>query len=66
MAAVQLAWSGGQVVVWQGGQVVYTLVGDGDPADVLAAARSLPVSHPSFWDRVKNRSERLLRGLAAR
>jgi hypothetical protein len=37
-------YPGGQVVVWQSGGSTFTVVGDGTPADVLAAARAVPVT----------------------
>jgi hypothetical protein len=38
--------AGGQVVTWQGGPTVFTAIGDGPAADVLAAVRSIPHPHP--------------------
>ena len=35
-------WPGGGLVTWQAGGSTFTVVGDGLPADVLAAAASLP------------------------
>ena len=51
--AVRLEWAGGQVVVWDAGPSTYTLVGDGDGEDVLAAASSVPwPASLSLWQRV--------------
>jgi hypothetical protein len=61
---MQLAWPGGQIVVWQGGAMTYTVVGDGEAEDVLAAARSVPSTRSSAWDRVKSKCARILRGVA--
>jgi anti-sigma factor RsiW len=35
----------GQVVTWQGGPTVFTAIGDGPAADILAAVRSIPHPH---------------------
>lgn len=40
------AWPGGSVVTWTAGEATYTVVGDGPPAEVLDAARSLPRPRP--------------------
>ena len=40
-------WAGGQVVTWSHRGITTTVVGDGPPAEVLAAARSIPVSSPA-------------------
>jgi anti-sigma factor RsiW len=39
---VSYAWDGGQAVTWQRGGTTYTVVGDGPPSDVVAAAGSVP------------------------
>jgi hypothetical protein len=65
-AALQLAWPGGQIVVWQGGAMTYTVVGDGDADDVLAAARSVPSPRPSTWQRVQSKSAGILRDVGGR
>jgi hypothetical protein len=43
---LRYGWAGGEVVTWAAGGVVYTAVGDGPLADVLAAVASLPGAGP--------------------
>ena len=54
---VHYTWPGGDVVTWQVGSVVHTMVGDGTSADLLAAARSLPLpGRPSVLTRLRGTS----------
>lgn len=47
-------WAGGQVVTWSSRGTTTTVVGDGPPAEVLAAARSIPApSRPGFLGRLR-------------
>ena len=51
---VHYTWPGGEVITWEAGSMVHTLVGDGAPADLLAAARSVPrPGRASVLDRVR-------------
>jgi len=60
-------WAGGHVVLWQAGAAAYTVVGDGDPEEVLAAARSVPrPPAPGTWERVRRSCGALLEALGAR
>lgn len=52
-AAVHYTWPGGEVITWESGRMVHTLVGDGTPGDLLAAAASIPApGRPSVLDRL--------------
>ncbi len=55
-------WAGGQVVTWSSGGTTTTVVGDGPPAEVLAAARSLPEpTKPNFAARLRLKSRHVVR-----
>jgi hypothetical protein len=55
-------WSGGELLTWQAGSTVYTVVGDGQTNDVVAAARSVPGPRAlSVFQRVRRVSRQLLR-----
>lgn len=57
-------WAGGQVVTWSHRGTTTTVVGDGPPAEVLAAARSLPEpARPSFLARLRQASRYVIRRL---
>ena len=57
-------WAGGQVVTWSSRGTTTTVVGDGPPAEVLAAARSLPEPpRPGFLARLRQACRYLIRGL---
>ena len=64
---VRYSWPGGQLVTWQSGPLMYTAVGDGPVADVLAVAKSFPAAKsPSALQRVRLTSRRLLEDLTGR
>jgi len=55
-------WAGGQVVTWSERGTTTTVVGDGPPAEVLAAARSIPEpARPSFLARLRQASRHVVR-----
>jgi hypothetical protein len=55
------AWPGGQVATWQTGPAVFTVVGDGPLADLLAAAGSLPPAPAvSLSQRLRHACRRLV------
>jgi hypothetical protein len=57
----EYVYAGGQVVVWQADGTTYTLVGDGEPADVLAAARAVPSRKANgLFDRVRRACAKIL------
>ena len=57
-------WAGGQVVTWSHRGTTTTVVGDGPPAEVLAAARSLPEpTHPSLLVRLRQASRHVVQRL---
>jgi len=54
-------WAGGQVVTWSQRGTTTTVVGDGPPAEVLAAARSIPEpSPPTFPARLRQASRHVI------
>lgn len=58
-------WAGGQVVTWSGRGTTTTVVGDGPPAEVLAAARSIPEpARASFLARLRQASRHVVRLIA--
>jgi len=58
-------WAGGQVVTWSQRGTTTTVVGDGPPAEVLAAARSLPEPGAfAFADRLRQAARRVVRLIA--
>jgi hypothetical protein len=58
-------WAGGQVVTWSLRGTTTTVVGDGPPAEVLAAARSLPgPGRPPFLARLRRSARQVVRLLA--
>jgi hypothetical protein len=64
---VRYSWPGGQLVTWQSGPLMYTAVGDGPVADVLAVAKSFPAAKSlSALQRVRLTSRRLLEDLTGR
>lgn len=57
-------WAGGQVVTWSHRGTTITVVGDGPPAEVLAAARSVPEpSPPGLLGRLRQASRYIIRRL---
>jgi len=55
-------WAGGQVVTWSERGTTTTVVGDGPPAEVLAAARSIPEpARPGFLARLRKASRHVVR-----
>lgn len=57
-------WAGGQVVTWSHRGTTITVVGDGPPAEVLEAARSVPEpSRPGWLARLRQASRYLVRRL---
>lgn len=55
-------WAGGQVVTWSQRGTTTTVVGDGPPAEVLAAARSIPEpARPSLVARLRQASRHVVR-----
>ncbi len=57
-------WAGGQVVTWSHRGTTTTVVGDGPPAEVLAAAMSLPEpARPDFLARLRQASRYVVRRL---
>lgn len=55
-------WAGGQVVTWSSRGTTTTVVGDGPPAEVLAAARSVPEpTLPSFLGRLRQTSRHVVK-----
>ncbi len=55
-------WAGGQVVTWSQRGTTTTVVGDGPPSEVLAAARSIPdPSPPTFPARLRQASRHVIR-----
>jgi len=58
-------WAGGQVVTWSVRGTTTTVVGDGPPAEVLAAARSLPEPRrPHVLARLRQAARRVVRLVA--
>ncbi len=54
-------WAGGQVIIWSQRGTTTTVVGDGPPAEVLAAARSIPEpSPPTFPARLRQASRHVI------
>ncbi len=54
-------WAGGQVVTWSQRGTTTTVVGDGPPSEVLAAARSIPdPSPPTFPARLRQASRHVI------
>jgi sigma-E factor negative regulatory protein RseB len=65
--ATSFTWAGGQVVLWQARGAAYTVVGDGEPADVLEAARSIPAPAPlGAWDRLRQSCRAVLEAVSGR
>ncbi|MEO5680223.1 MAG: hypothetical protein ABIS47_11205 [Acidimicrobiales bacterium] len=57
-------WAGGQVVTWSHRGITTTVVGDGPPAEVLTAARSLPDPiDPDMLAHLRQGSRRVIRVL---
>jgi hypothetical protein len=57
-------WAGGQVVTWSSRGTTTTVVGDGPPAEVLAAARSVPAPSPlGFLPRLRQTARHVVRVL---
>jgi len=55
-------WAGGQVVTWSHRGTTITVVGDGPPAEVLAAARTVPEpTRPGFAARLRQASRYIVR-----
>lgn len=55
-------WAGGQVVTWSEQGTTTTVVGDGPPAEVLAAARSVPEpTSPSFLSHLRQACRHVVR-----
>jgi negative regulator of sigma E activity len=64
---LRYGWPGGQLITWQSGHAIYTVVGDGPAADVLAAATSVPPARRlSVVQRIRYTCRRLLVELAGR
>jgi len=63
---VRYAWPGGHVVVWAASGMVYTAVSDAPLSQVLAAARSLPLTSgsPSLLRRLRQVCRALIQPLA--
>jgi hypothetical protein len=60
-------WPGGQLVTWQAGGSTFTVVGDGPPAEVLAAAASIRSARPlSTGQRVRQAARELVDALSGR
>jgi hypothetical protein len=58
-------WAGGQVVTWSQRGTTTTVVGDGPPAEVLAAARSFPRPGTApFLTRLRQSARRVVRLVA--
>ncbi len=58
-------WAGGQVVTWSERGTTTTVVGDGPPAEVLAAARSVPEpTRPTFLAHLRQAARHVVRLLA--
>ena len=61
----QYVYAGGQVVVWQAGGSTYTVVGDGAPDDVIAAARAVPVREGhGFVDRLRRACVKVMQAVS--
>ena len=60
-------WPGGRLVTWQAGGSTFTVVGDGLPADVLAAAASLKTARAlSTGQRLRQTARELVETLSGR
>jgi len=65
--AAEWVWPGGQVATWQNGPAVFTAVGDGPLADLVAAAGSLPAGRPLSWSqRLRHACRRLVSDLVGK
>jgi negative regulator of sigma E activity len=61
----QYVYAGGQVVVWQAAGATYTVVGDGAPEDVVAAARGVPVRKAQGpFDRVRRACGKVMQAVS--